>query len=94
MKIPVKYNSNPNLPIGYNHVGRMFECTNEDCKHFNDVDSAVEFWLEATSPITTLDEIVEYGNPSCLETEELIILDQRSIYNAISDEEELLLENF
>lgn len=55
----IHYNSNPNNPKNYNHLGAFKELTGQDSKTFEKLDDAINFWFECHSPITSLLTFVE-----------------------------------
>jgi hypothetical protein len=55
--IKVYFHSNPNQPKEHNHWGRFAKLTEQDCREFNSVEDAIEFWLNCSYPITKLSEI-------------------------------------
>jgi len=54
--LKVKYNANPHNPKHLNHLGSFRELTVQDEKNFDNLNEAVDFWFNCSSPITSLIE--------------------------------------
>ena len=55
--ITIKYNSNPNNPKEFNHLGNRNQLISQDEKKFRKLDNAILFWFDCTLPITRLSDI-------------------------------------
>lgn len=65
----VRYESNPNLPIGYDHTGKLYNLVSESTRTFSNLDDAITFWSECTSPITKLKDFKKALCECCCLTE-------------------------
>ena len=54
----VLYHSHPDKPVEYNHIGKLRNMVNQDRRSFEEMDQAINFWLECSYPITTLDVLI------------------------------------
>jgi len=96
-KYQIRYQSNPNLPIGYDHTGKLIDLTGESTRTFASIDEAISFWSECTNPIT---EIKEFKKDVCKicciteeEAEEVLSICEEQVF--IKDEcEDLVTESW
>lgn len=93
--IQVTYNCNPNLPYNIEHLTKR-DCTSVRTRRFDDVDSAVHFWLECSfygNEITTIDEIYKdcpedvkrILSEKPIEPEEILTDNPTEVYDVIDD---------
>lgn len=93
--IEITYNCNPNLPESNEHLTRK-DCTKVKTRRFEDVDSAIYFWLECSfygNEITSLDEILKdcpekvkrILSEKPIEVEESLLDDFSRIYDIIEE---------
>lgn len=87
----VMYWSNPNLPLGYDHTGRLDNLSSISTKTFEHVDDAIEFWSQCTKPITKLSSFKkDVCKQHCLtedEVEEILLLTEENA--TVMDEADL-----
>lgn len=100
-KIVVVYNGNIDLPEDRKHITKHGYHQME--KEFDDVESAIRFWLECefySKAITTLDEIIPKGYESellkilgtePLLCEEIFLDNQKELYNVTNEDADDLL---
>lgn len=93
--IQVTYNCNPNLPQNIEHLTKK-DCTSVKTRRFDDVDSAVQFWLECSfygNEITKLGEILKdcpeevrkILSEKPIDTEEVLLDDPNKVYDIIDE---------
>ena len=94
-KYQVTYQSNPNLPIGYDHAGKLSDLLGESTRTFETLDEAITFWSECTNPITELKSFKKALCETCClseqEAEEVLSICEDEVF--VRDDVEFLPEN-